>query len=161
MRGLLLCSLAALVAGCVLPEPTDLEFVESAFARDGELFDELDFGPAMEADGYSDCGITFDLDGRTDEPAAGCPSCDVEMVVDLTPDSDDCDLIPSGADNSILGLSIGFNGDRGYFHDGANWVQWLIGDSNDGSYEGSTGWGSIGGWQLRETLSVEWIEPPE
>ncbi len=161
LRVLTVLVAAASVAGCVLPDPVDLDFVTSAFATDGELVDELDFNPVWEADGYNDCQLAFDLDGRTDEPEAGCPGCDAEMVVDLVVDSDDCDRIPSGADSSILGLSIGVNGDRAYFHDGSSWVQWLIGEKDGQSYEGSTQWipQDGGGWQLRESFSLTWVAP--
>jgi len=153
----------ALLAGCVLPEPGELSFVEGAFATDGELTREYVWGVALAGRGFVDCETSFDAVGDVTEPESGCPGgCDTTLKIDFGYAGTDCPELPSGEDSDVTNQSIGVDGDSALLHDGEAWTAWLEGSGDDGAFDGESDWtnheaGAGEDYTRRDRLVVSWV----
>lgn len=151
MRFPLLPVVAALLAGCMLPDTSDLEFVDGPVVDDGRLVRDFRFD-----DGSSDCRVEIDLARAYAQPDDGCDDCDVALAVDLVVSGDDCDQTPPEFGTTRYDISIGFDGDEAWSRETGIWERWLDGDRDGSSFEGA-GSRSGTGFELDEDLDVAWF----
>lgn len=159
MRAGLLWLLAVPLAGCFLGPPDDLQFVTTEFVTEGRLFLELEMGPALIDQGYSDCGVTFDLVGDAAEPIDGCPDCAVVFVVDRVLREHTCAQIPDPFGDDAVNESIGVQQGQSWIHDGG-WVEFVPGELDGLEFGGATDpLDDVADLTYRRHLNLIWIEP--
>lgn len=181
---LLIAGAALLLAGCVLPAPEELTFVEDSSGPvrldgDGDLTVFADFtpnpdgppGPAPPgscqtnflisaaegeaADGCSDCSYTFLVDLHIGQPEGNCQSVD--------PFPDDADHPPYSNNGDfpgvpIEGLSIGVSEQGSWWNGDGAWSLWVAGEPGANSFDAvSLEWRNTGtnSW-VREEINFSW-----
>lgn len=151
MRRWLLGACLALLAGCILPEPTDLEFVDGPVVDEGRLVRDFQFD-----NGSPDCRVEIDLERAYADPDDGCDACDVILSIDLVVTGDDCDQSPSEFGSTRYDVSVGFDGDEAWSRETGVWERWLDGDRDGSTFEGS-GSRSGAGFVVDEDLDLSWF----
>jgi len=139
------------LAGCILPAPTDLEFVDGPVVDEGRLVRDFQFD-----DGSPDCRVEIDLERSYADPDPGCDACDVILGVDLVVTGDDCAQTPPDFGTTRYDVSIGFDDNEAWSRETGVWEPWMGGDRDGSTFEGS---GSRGGatFVVDEDLDVSWF----